>query len=430
MQTEKSRSPWWWIPTLYMAEGIPYTVVATAFATIMYKELGLSNWEITYYTGWLYLPWVIKPFWSPFVDALKTKRWWILVTQLLIGAGLAGVAFSIPTSYWLQLSLAFFWLVGFSSATHDISADGFYMLALPDHQQSFFVGIRSTFYRISMIFGQGALMALPGLLQLYGYDVPSSWCTTLYVVAGLFLLLFLYHFYALPKPASDRCAETAQPQNGLVGVLGTFGDSFATFFRKKEIWLSLAFILLYRLGESQLGKMSPLFLTEALEKGGMGLSKEAFGVAYGTIGVLALTIGGIVGGIYVSRVGLKKGMMPMMVMMNVPNLAYVLMAWMRPMSIVEITSLIALEQFGYGFGFTAFMLYLIYISQGEFKTSHYAICTGFMALGMMLPGMAAGWIQEQVGYTNFFVWVCICTIPAFLIAPMLKIDDEFGKKHK
>ena len=418
----KNKTPWLWIPTLYMAEGIPYTIVATAFASIMYKELGLTNAEIAFYTGWLYLPWVIKPFWSPFVDAMKTKRWWILLTQLLIGAGFAGVALSIPTSAWLQVSLALFWLVGFSSATHDISADGFYMLALDSHEQSFFVGIRSTFYRISMIVGQGGLLMLPGLLQSHGCGVPTSWCVTLYAVSGLFLFLFLYHFFALPKPE-----QSLVPKEG--GILLSFFDSFKTFFQKKDILLSLAFVLLYRLGESQLGKMSSLFLTESLHNGGMGLSKEEFGLAYGTIGVLSLTVGGVLGGIYVSKVGLKRAMMPMTVMMNLPNLAYVIMAWMRPMDLFEVTSLIALEQFGYGFGFTAFMLYLIYMSQGEYKTSHYAICTGFMALGMMLPGMAAGKIEEMLGYTNFFVWVCVCTIPAFLISAMLKIDESFGKKN-
>lgn len=419
--SKKHRSPWFWVPSLYFAEGIPYAIVATSFAVTMYTQLGLSNAEVAFYTSWLYLPWVIKPFWSPFVDAFKTKRWWILLTQLLVGAVLAGVAFCIPMDSYLQSTLFLLWLVAFSSATHDIAADGFYILSLREKEQSFFVGIRSTFYRISMIVGQGLLVYIAGFLEEETKDVPYAWSLTFMVAAGVFLLFAGYHFFSLPRPESDVAVADRK-------VMTVFGDSISYFFKKKNIVISLLFVLLYRLGEAQLTKIASPFLLDEVAEGGLGLSTKEVGVVYGTIGVLALTIGGILGGIAVSKHGLRKWLWPMVLSMNLPNLVYVYMAYSQPTNFYEICSLVAVEQFGYGFGFTAFMLYLIYMSKGEFATSHYALCTGLMALGMMLPGMIAGWIQEQIGYELFFVWVCLCTLPGFLLVKFLEFDDDFGRK--
>ncbi len=410
---KRNISPWSWIPTLYFAEGIPYVIAATSFAVIMYHNLGVSNTETAFYTSWLYLPWVIKPFWSPFVDAMKTKRWWILSMQLLIGAGLAGVAFCIPTTHFLQSTLCLLWLVAFSSATHDISADGFYMLGLNEKEQSFFVGIRSTFYRISMIVGQGALVWLAGHWEKSLGSVSRAWSCTLLVAAALFICFFCYHFFVLPHPAKDAHARGGN-------AVKTFFASFKTFFQKKNIVLALLFILLYRLGESQLVKIASPFLMDGVENGGLGMSTQSVGIVYGTVGVLALTFGGILGGIVVAEGGLKKWLWPMVIAMNVPNIVYVYMAFMQVSNFYVVSLLVAIEQFGYGFGFTAFMLYLITISKGEFSTSHYAICTGFMALGMMLPGMFAGWIQEKIGYDWFFVWVCVCTLPGIFLTPLIK----------
>lgn len=419
----QSKSPWAWVPSLYFAEGIPYVIAATTFALIMYKRLGMSNADAALYTSWLYLPWVIKPFWSPFVDVMKTKRWWIITMQFLIGAGLAGVAFCIPTGFWIQSTLAILWLVAFCSATHDISADGFYMLALNDNQQSLFVGIRSTFYRISMIVGQGALVMLAGLLEEKTGDIPYSWSITFFLCAGLFLAIATYHFFVLPHPANDKNVEGNN-------TVSAFFSSFSSFFHKKGMVHSLSFILLFRLGEAQLTKIASPFLLDTLENGGLGLSTAQIGFAYGTVGVFALTIGGILGGIVAAKDGLRKWLWPMVLAMNVPNLLYVYMSYTQPDSYLFVCAMVAIEQFGYGFGFTAFMLYLIYISRGAYSTSHYAICTGFMALGMMVPGMVAGWLQEHIGYTNFFIWVCICTIPGIVLATMLKIDPSFGKKEE
>ncbi len=420
-----TRSPWAWIPTLYFAQGIPYVAVMTV-SVIMYKRFGLSNTDIALYTSWLYLPWVIKPFWSPIVDILKTKRWWIVTMQLLIGAGLAGIALTLPTPFYFKASLAFFWLLAFSSATHDIAADGFYMLGLDDSQQSFFVGIRSTFYRLAMITGQGLLIILAGLLEKTTGNIPYAWSLTFFILSGLFLLFFVYHRFILPKPASDVGKVTHTPAE----VMQEFGKTFASFFTKKGIGLAIAFMLLYRLAEAMLVKLASPFLLDGREVGGLALSTQQVGVVYGTVGVIALTLGGIIGGIVASRQGLKFWLWPMALAITLPNLAYVFLSMLLPENFIWVNVAVAIEQFGYGFGFTAYMLYLIYFSQGEHKTAHYSICTGFMALGMMLPGMVAGWVQEQIGYQNFFIFIMICTIPTLLLIPFMKVDKEFGKAKK
>ncbi|MEA5126672.1 MAG: MFS transporter [Proteiniphilum sp.] len=416
------RNPWAWIPTLYFAEGLPYVAVMVV-SVVMYKRFGLSNTDIALYTSWLYLPWVIKPFWSPFVDILKTKRWWIVSMQLFIGAGFAGIAFTLPAPFFLQASLAFFWLMAFSSATHDIAADGFYMLALDDSQQSFFVGIRSTFYRLASITGQGLLVILAGFLEKSTGNIPYAWSITFFILAGLFIAFFAWHRFVLPRPASDTGKAAHTPGE----VMNEFVNTFKTFFMKKGIGQAIAFMLLYRLAEAMLVKLTYPFLLDVREVGGLGLSTQDAGIVYGTVGVIALTLGGIVGGIVASRKGLKYWIWPMALAITLPNLAYLLLAIYQPENFIWVNVAIALEQFGYGFGFTAYMLFLIYFSQGEHKTAHYSICTGFMALGMMLPGMAAGWIQEQLGYVNFFIFIVIAIIPTLILIPFLKIDKEFGK---
>ena len=392
----KHTSPWAWIPTLYFAQGLPYVAVMT-ISVIMYKRLGISNTELAFYTGWLNLPWVIKPLWSPFIDLIKTKRWWIVTMQLLMGAGLAGIAFTIPTEHFFQLTLAIFWLLAFSSATHDIAADGFYMLALDSHQQALFVGIRSTFYRIATIAGQGLLIMLAGRLEIVTDNIPYAWSITFFVLAGLFLGVWIYHKFILPHPDSDHAAKEVSASTLLKEFFGTF----ASFFQKKQASIAILFMLLYRLPEAQLAKMCIPFFIDPIEEGGLGLTTEEIGFVQGTVGIIGLTLGGILGGIAVARNGLKQ--------------------WL-------INICIFIEQFGYGFGFTAYMLYLIYFADGEHKTAHYAICTAFMALGMMIPGMAAGWLQDQMGYNHFFIWIMICCAVTFGVTALLKIDPEFGKK--
>ena len=414
-----NKNPWFWIPTLYFAEGLPYVIIMTV-SVIMYKNLGISNSDIALYTSWLYLPWVIKPFWSPIIDMFKTKRWWILTMQILLGGGLAGVAFAIPTTLFFQISLAVFWLLAFSSATHDIAADGFYMIALDEHNQSLFVGIRSTFYRIASIMGQGIVVMIAGYLEKY-YETATAWSYTFLGIAILILLISIYHYFSLPKISSDKAIK-----NG--NELNTFIHTFISFFQKKQIGIALLFMLIYRLGEAQLVKIASPFLLDSAEAGGLSLSTTEVGFIYGTIGVIALTLGGILGGIVVAASGIGKWKWPMILCMNIPNLVYVYLSIFTPAQYWITCTCIALEQFGYGFGFTLYMLYLIYFAQGENKTAHYAICTGIMAIGMMLPGMVSGYIQEAIGYQNFFIWVCICTIPSFIILKYLPFNSNFGKK--
>ena len=417
------KSPWAWVPTLYFAEGVPYVAVMT-ISVIIYKRLGLSNTDITLYTSWLYLPWVIKPLWSPFVDMLRTKRWWILMMQILIAAALAGVAFTIPGPLWLQGSLAFFWLLAFSSATHDIAADGFYMLGLEQHEQAYFVGIRSTFYRIATIFSSGLLVGLAGVLQVLTRSIAYAWSLVFYLIAGLFIALWLYHSWALPRPAEDanRVQKTA------ADIVNEFWQTLVTFFRKPQVWVGICFMLFYRMPEGLLAKVSALFLVDKMANGGLGLSDVEFGMVQGTVGVIGLTLGGILGGIAASRNGLKRWLWPMVVAITIPDLVYVYLSYALPSSLLVINICIFLEQFGYGFGFSAYMLYLIYYSQGEHKTAHYALCTAFMALSMMIPGLFAGALQETVGYQAFFIIVVGCCAMTYVVSSLLKIDPEFGKK--
>ncbi|TFG97993.1 MAG: MFS transporter [Calditrichales bacterium] len=620
---KKKRSGWWWIPSLYYAEGIPYIVVMTV-SVIFYKRMGISNTDIALYTSWLYLPWVIKPFWSPVVDMLRTKRFWIITMQLIIGAGLGGVALTIPLPGFFKYTLLFLWLLAFSSATHDIAADGFYMLGLGQRDQAWFVGIRSTFYRFAMITGQGLLIILAGYIEsnsgleskdisvvtgpqiethafihpdsikvsdsdgplsivtfpktvqiaaiptskakvdsinrfvrqwnvanahvtndsdqmskslngdeiswwtsnitepfetfvvkyfgqerkvraadnagniglvyfslskkpepgeeivmnfgresgdksislnqhpaggsrlvfteqnwdkpalaiieidpklkrtseatftVYAGNIPLAWSITFLALAGLFMLFFVYHKFALPFPAADKASVGDASKN----YMKEFFNTFVLFFKKDNIGAILGFLLLFRLAESQIVKLASPFLLDAQEAGGLALTTGEVGLVYGTIGILALTFGGLLGGFLAAKHGLKYWLWPMAIAINLPDLVYVYLSYAIPDNLFVINACVAVEQFGYGFGFTAYMLYMIFVAEGDHKTAHFAITTGFMALGMMIPGMVSGYIQDLIGYQHFFVWVMIATIPSFLILKLVRIDDDFGKKDQ
>ena len=412
---------WAWIPSLYFAQGIPYVVVMT-LSTVMYKNLGLSNTDIALYTSWLYLPWVIKPLWSPIVDLFRTKRFWIVTLQFAIAVAFALVAFTLPGPKFFQLSLAVFWLLAFSSATHDIAADGFYLLAMKPGEQASFVGVRSTFYRLASLSAQGGLVYLAGRWTTSTGSVTQAWSLVFGLLAAVFLVVGTYHFFALPKPASDvATASGKKPVKEFFAV-------FAHFLRKPDILTALAMLLLYRLAESQALKLLSPFMLDKREVGGLGLTTQQVGIVYGTVGIIALTVGGLVGGWIISLYGLKRMLWPMILAMHAPIVAFLLLAMFQPTSLWLIGSALAVEQFGYGFGFTAYMLYMMMLADGPHKTAHYAICTGFMALGMMLPGMAAGWIEDHIGYVKFFTWVLVCTIPSFIVITRLKIAPAFGKK--
>lgn len=623
MKENKKRSPWAWIPTLYFAQGLPYVAVMT-ISVIMYKRLGMSNTDIAIYTGWLGLPWVIKPFWSPFVDLIKTKRWWTLTMQWIVAFALAGIAFTIPTQFYVQFTLAIFMLMGFASATHDIAADGFYMLALDEHEQSFYVGIRSTFYRVATVVGQGLLVVLAGMIEMnsgleplsmqlmvdpdmpatvaalpprsednaavfaqndtpsfylaqgggkisvttpenvgaqsfseyasalrdsvnthnaqHGFvaprtasqantaktdadewgafrlwlketfgderqgaapananvavmavgltqkpeedmalivnfadgdqgiklvsderlvftadnwdkqayllftvdpkikepvqatfqgtsgNIPMAWSVVFIVLSVFFFIVVIYHNWALPKPDSDRASAEASARNITLG----FVDAFKTFFTKFPVGQTVAavvFMLLYRFPEAQLTKIIQPFLLDPIDKGGLGLTTGEVGLVYGTIGIIGLTIGGIIGGMVAAKGGLKKWLMPMAWSMSLTCLTFVYLSMFQDHSLLTVNICVFIEQFGYGFGFTAYMLYLIYYSEGKYKTSHYAICTGLMALSMM-TGMIAGWIQETIGYSHFFIWTMLCCVFTIGVALIVKVDPSFGKKQK
>jgi PAT family beta-lactamase induction signal transducer AmpG len=420
-----SRNPWVWIPSLYFAEGLPYVVVMTV-SVIMFKGLGLSNTDVALYTSWLYLPWVIKPLWSPLVDLLRTRRWWIWCMQLIIGAGFAGVALALPTPHFVRASLAFLWLLAFSSATHDIAADGFYMLATTEQEQAWFVGIRSTFYRVATIAGQGLLVMLAGQLQEHTGNPRLGWMFSFGLAAAAFAGFGLYHAWVLPRPAADVRGDLSSAGKFAV----EFGRTFVAFFQKPKIGLLLLFLLLYRFAEAQLVKMVSPFLLDGRDVGGLGLTTTEVGLVYGTVGVIALTLGGILGGVVVARRGLKFWLWPMVLVMHVPDAVFVFLAYAQPTNLTLISTCLALEQFGYGFGFAAYMLYMIYIARGPHQTAHYAICTGFMALGMMLPGMWSGWLQDHLGYPHFFLWVLLATLPGFAVTALIPLDREFGRRGR
>jgi PAT family beta-lactamase induction signal transducer AmpG len=420
MNNSKTKNePWFWIPLLNFASGFPYVIIISV-SVLMYKNLGISNEDIGFYTSWLYLPWVIKPLWSPFIDLHGTKRNWFLCMQLFISIAFLIVGFIIPTSNFFILSLAIFWVAAFASASNDVASDGFYLLALTKDQQSFFLGIRSTFYRASMLTGNGLIILLAGYLEHRYGDNQKAWSYTMVFVGLVMTFLTIYNYFATPKTELPIAVGETEEKN--------FATVFASFFKKKQIGLILAFILLFRLGESQLLKMLTPFLVDKTDVGGLGLDTEDVGIIYGTFGLIALTIGGILGGIAISKQGLGKWMLPMILTMHLPILGFVLLALFHPASVYYIYAVVILEQFGYGFGFAAFMMYLIYVAEGESKTSHYAIATGFMALGMMLPGMLSGYIQQYLGYGNFFIWVFCATIPGIILSRFLIFPKDFGKK--
>ena len=439
MSNTNQKNPWWWVPTLYFAEGVPYFVVNN-ISVMMFTKMGVPNGAMSFFTTLLYFPWFLKGLWGPIVDVVKTKRWWIVGMQVLMTALMVLLTITLPkpdvatiasgtTSISIfTLTLVLFIIAAFASATHDIAADGYYMLAHSPSSQAAFIGVRSTFYRIASVFGQGVLVAIAGIIETRTNDIPLSWQITLGVSAVVFFLITLYHIFVLPHSADDktRISEGASATAGITEFL----RSFESFITKPGCLLAIAFMLLYRLPEGFLIKLCMPFLVHSTAKGGLGLSTETVGIVYGTIGVVALLGGGIVGGLFASKLGLKKSLWWMAAGMTLPCLTFVYLAVAQPTNLAIITTALCIEQFGYGFGFTAYMLYMMYFSEGEFKTSHYAICTAFMALSMMLPGFVAGSIQEAIGYVNFFWMVMACCFATLVVTYLVdrKIDPEYGKK--
>lgn len=442
MESKKQISPMLWVPTLYFAQGIPYFIVNN-ISVLMLAKMGVPNGQMALFTSLLYLPWMIKPFWSPFIDIVKTKRWWIVAMQWVMSAAFVLLTLTLPTPdaatiasgqtpiSLFYVTLMLFVVTALASATHDIAADGFYMLALTQSLQAAWVGWRSTFYRLASIFGQGVLVWIAGSVEMESGDISLSWRITLLVTALLFAGITLYHTFCVPRPAADASVMGHEQDRVSAGdICREFGRTFRTYFTKPGVGLAIVFMLLYRLPEAFLIKMCTPFLVASQEAGGLGLSTQDVGWIYGGVGVFFLTAGGILGGTFASKVGLKRSLWVMAGCMTLPCATFVYLSQCLPGSIAAICASLAIEQFGYGFGFTAYMLYMMYFSEGEFKTSHYAICTAFMAASMLLPGMVAGYIQEAIGYGGFFLMVMVCCVATLVVTYYVdrKIDPNYGKQ--
>lgn len=422
---QKKQNAWTWIPTLYFASGLPYHAI-TSISDIMYKDMGIGNAKIAMYTSLLLIPWTIKPLWSPIVEMISTRRKWTLASQLLLAICFAAIAAVIPSNHFLTLTLIAFFAGAFVSSTHDIALDGFYILGLSQEKQSFFSGIRNTFYRIATVFSSGVLVMLANKLGHILESDRLAWSATFAVTGIIMLTLWLYHTKAVPLPESDIPRTTTN----LSSIFNNYGDIIKSYFQKPGIWQAILFLLLFRFPEAQLGKIGKLFLMDNASSGGLALDKGEIGFIYGVLGVIGLIIGGIAGGICISRKGLKYWLWPMVIAISLPDAVYIYMSAAQPDSLGAISSCIFIEQLGYGFGFTAYTLYMIYFAQGKYPTAHFAISTAFMSLGMMLPGMFAGKLQEWMGYENFFIWVTACTLITFFVAALVKIDPGFGKRQK
>lgn len=419
----KERSPWLWVPPLYFISGLPYFIVVVISVT-MYQNLGISKEENAFFTSLIYLAWVVKPIWSPFVDIIRTKRWWCLVMQWIMGVSFGIAAFLLTTPYFFIGTLIMLSLIAFASATNDIASDGFYLIALDEHRQSYFVGIRQTFYRLAKVFSNGVILYIAGVLIIYTGNAHTAWAIAFAVLSAIFIIGSFYNSFMLPRPEPDNNGIKMSSRE----IFREFGKTVTTFINKKNSDIAIAFILLFRLPEAFLEKMLNLFLLDPVSKGGLGLSEQDVAITYGVFGVVGLTIGGILGGFVISRYGLRRLMKPMALCIPATCAVFILLSQISSPSIYFINACIFTEQFLYGFGISAFFLYLIYFSEGEFATSHYALCTGFMALGMMLPGMIAGTLVNLLGYQNFFLMATICCVATLSVASIVKIDPNFGKK--
>jgi MFS transporter, PAT family, beta-lactamase induction signal transducer AmpG len=409
-----NRNPWFFIPTLYFAEGTPYILI-NVVSVIVYKRMGVDNASIAAWTSLLYLPWVIKMFWGPLVDTNSTKRNWIIFTQLAMTLCLASIAFSLHFTYFFYISLAAFFIGAFVSATHDIAADGFYLLSLTKKDQAGFVGIRSTFYRFSMIFGQGFIVWFAGWMEVKTTNIAASWTIAFSITACIYFILFVYHNFILPFPDIDTASSKKE---------NAFTEVFISYFKQEKIGIILAFIFLYRFGEAFLIKMATPFFLDKPGTGGLGLATQQVGIVYGTIGIGCLLSGGIIGGLIIKKYGLKRCLLPMTLIMQFPMLIYILMSIIKPSGYFA-SPFVALEQFAYGFGFTAYMVYLMYLAdKSKFKSAHYAISTGLMASGMMLPGYISGYLQQFLGYQNFFIVTALLGIPGVVISFFLSKQQE------
>jgi PAT family beta-lactamase induction signal transducer AmpG len=403
-----------WVPTLYFAEGLPFFSVSL-LAGIVYKRLGVSNDVIALYTSWLLLPWSLKPLWSPLLEMFKTKKFFVIVMEFAGGLGLALVALFLPLPEFFRYTLAFFTVTAFCSSTHDIAADGLYIASLSSKEQAAYAGWQGGFYNVARFTSQGALVILAGYLEARS-NVAHAWTVIFFSLGFILVALSLYHARVLPKGGAERHSRSLRE------MYSTFADVVVSFFRKRNILLLLVFILLYRAGEGQAVRIGPLFLVDTRATGGLGLTTDQFGTIYGTFGTVAFIAGSVLGGYFTSWLGLRRALLPLICVMNLPNLAYVYLSTALPTSQILVTLAMSCEMFGYGFGFVGVILLMMQeIAPGNYQTAHYAFATALMNLGLMLPGTVSGKIQMALGYRMFFLWVLVSAIPALVLSRFIPI---------
>lgn len=421
MNTKYYPQHWPWVLSSYLGEGLPYAIVNTLMVALL-ADMGMSNASVAAITGMLSIPWSMKFLWSPLVDSVSSKRRWMMIMELGLAIVFLATSAALATSFWQYAVVIFAASAAMLSATYDISCDGFYMKALTQEAQSFFVGIRNMAYRLGWLLATGALVWATGKFQGLGYSTTVSWQITFGIIATIFFLLYISYIFLLPK------VENTKNNNSIkIGYI----KSIKTFFTNrsaKDLIFLLLFIFTYRLGEAFLSKITILFLKDTTENGGIGLNNEQYGFLYGTLGVLALTFGGILGGIYISRNSLRRCIIPMVLALNIPDLLYVYMAIAQPSSMGIIGTCISIEQFGYGFGFTAYTVYLLQCAKGEYETAHYAFLTALMAIGMALPTIISGYWQQDLGYTDFFIRACWLTIPGIAMSVWYVIRSKENTK--
>ncbi len=408
-QDPRTATPLRWVPSLYFVQGLQFFVVML-IASMMYKKLGVENDQIARWTSVIGLAWAFKPLWSPFLELIPSKKRIVVSMQFLGAAGLLLVALALQLPSWFAASLAVFFVLAYASATHDIACDGLYMASLSDKDQAAYAGWQGAFFNASKFLTQGGLLILAGVLA-ERFGLSNAW-TTIFVMLGVLLaLLASYNAVALPDPR-----PATAPTGGASAVWQTLVEVITDLLRKPGIWLFLLFIVLFRLAEGQVQTIGPLFLLEAREKGGLGLTQEQTGGVYGTVGTAAFLVGSILGGYFTSRLSLRRAMPVLLVAMAVPSVTFYYLAAARPTDILHIGAAIALEMFGYGFGFVGMILFIMQVlAPGRFQTAHYALGSGVMQLGFILARSFSGDVQLALGYERFFLWTIVCGAPALLL---------------
>ena len=422
IQPTKSKSPLFWIPSTWFAMGLPFVVLSTASA-IMYKNFGISDTSIAFWTSLIMLPWTLKPLWGPFLEMFKTKKYFVYITQIISGSLFGLIAISLHLDHFFSISITLMAIIAISASTHDTAADGIYLNELNTAEQAKYVGWQGAFYNIAKIVSGGLLVYLAGELEKK-YGVINAWATVMLFYAVLMVLLGFYNMKILPEGGASKKVST------LKEGFDVLKDVIITFFQKKNIWYGLTFIVFYRFAEGQAIKITPLFFKATRAEGGLGLSTSEIGLLYGVFGAAAFVLGSIIAGNFVSKNGglTRKSLLILCCFFNLPFAAYAYLAIALPVNLYIIGSAVAIEYFGYGFGFVGLILYIMQqMAPGKYKMAHYAFGSGLTNLGFMLPSMISGFVSDKIGYQYFFIWVLVSTIPAFLISwlvPLPNLEQE------